>query len=355
MIENKRVDSKLAVSRAFGDSALKNNGSILFREQRVTSLMETTKVVASAGDRLFLFCDGLVEYLDNGQLVDTLYRHVPLYQDPVYALGFTFDDVLEGGSRDNMSAILVQFADGRAYGLGGRQKTFLPGPLFLGRNDRKYVAAYLSNAKDFGHRDSPMLRRAAYREDLKLLAKYGQRSQERHGRQQDVVEQIESVILEIDRRNGACTRSVDTVQSVDSGPRRGSTKVIQRGSTKVIEDDDEVDDEVKDALEERTPPLSDLDDEDEIDLNLWEDEEGRTPRIESETESPSFMASELTLNPESELTLNPESESESKCDLYGDGKPKMTRKRTFADLEGVAADESPSAKRRKSNIGKAIC
>ncbi len=200
VVVNKRVDSKLAVSRAFGDRSLKNDRTLSFRDQRVTSCLERRSVVAAEGDVLFLFCDGLVEYLSNEVLVASLCRHVPLYEDPVYALGFLLDEVLEGGSRDNMSAVLVQFGcfpDGASYGGHGRQRTFLPGPLYLTRNDRKYVAAYLDNAKDFGHRDSPQLRRAAYREDLKLITKYGLKDK---AEQKLIVREIEDVIRDIDRR-----------------------------------------------------------------------------------------------------------------------------------------------------------
>jgi len=332
VVINNRVDSKLAVSRAFGDCTLKNNKSLQFRQQRVTSLTETRRIIASHGDELFLFCDGLVEYLDNERLIDSLYRHIPLYQDPVYALGFLFDEVLEGGSRDNMSAILVQFADGTSYGVDGRQKTFLPGPLYLTRNDKKYVAAYLSNAKDFGHRDSPQLRRAAYREDLKFLRKYGL---QRHGHgmnEKAIIREIQQVIRDIDAhterernrsQNGHESKGDGDGVADGAGGRRGSTEMIRD------EEDQAEDQEMKDSEygplgdQDMTPPLSDEDEEEE-----------------------------------NEIELNVHSPNTSKSEIDGDGKPQMTRKRTFADLQDVAdehmeTDGFPS-KRRKSNIGNVI-
>ena len=65
MIINNRVDSKLAVSRAFGDCNLKNDKSLEFAKQRVTALMECKSIIAQSNDQLFIFCDGLVETIDN--------------------------------------------------------------------------------------------------------------------------------------------------------------------------------------------------------------------------------------------------------------------------------------------------
>lgn len=348
VVINNRVDSKLAVSRAFGDCTLKNNKSLQFRSQRVTSLTETRRIIASHGDELFLFCDGLVEYLDNERLIGSLYRQIPLYQDPVYALGFLFDEVLEGGSRDNMSAILVQFADGTSYGVDGRQRTFLPGPLYLTRNDKKYVAAYLSNAKDFGHRDSPQLRRAAYREDLKFLRKYGL---QHHGNEKAIIREIQQVIRDIDahterQRVGDESKNKE-VQSPQ--PRhRGSTEVIRdeqcRDEERHQEDDQEMKDseygsignqDFKDSQygslsnQDMTPPLSEVDDDEEE---------------------------------ENEMELNVHSPNTSKSDARndGDGKPQITRKRTYADLRDANQDDEDeesdnfTSKRRKSNLGNVI-
>jgi len=323
VVTNNRVDSKLAVSRAFGDCTLKNDESLQFRHQRVTSLTERRSVVAAEGDALFLFCDGLVEYLDNERLVESLCRHIPLYRDPVYALGFLLDEVLEGGSRDNMSAVLVQFGDGAEYGLNGREKTFLPGPLYLARNDRKYVAAYLSNAKDFGHRDSPQLRRAAYREDLKLIRKYG-RDRCGHDGQRDIVREIERVIRDID---GHRERHKNGDGDGDGGSSGGAEereieRRRSRGSTEVIRDEE--DHEMKEAADsvlaaqDMTPPLSDVEED---------GDDGNARGVDDE--------------------------SKSAPELDGDGKPQMTRKRTFADLDGAGQPEF-ATKRRKSNIGKAI-
>ena len=99
----------MAVSRAFGDRSLKDNPLRNFEDQRVTSWCEMKHVCCKKGDWLVLFCDGLVEYWDNTILMKHMKKYVACYADPVYSLGFLFDDVIESGSRDNMSCILVQF------------------------------------------------------------------------------------------------------------------------------------------------------------------------------------------------------------------------------------------------------
>lgn len=229
IIINNRVDSKLAVSRAFGDCNLKNNDKLLFSKQRVTSLLQfTERIICNINDTLFLFCDGLVEYLTNRELIYNLYKHIPLYQDPVYALGYLFDEILDGGSKDNMSAIMINFKSGQDYGKNNKHKTFLPGPLYMTRNNKKYLDAYLKNAKDFGHNDSPQLRRAAYREDLKFLKKYNNNH--------SLTNEIEQVIKEIDNKQNNQKQS--TTQSIPQ-------QIISRGSTEIINDDGD------------TPPLSD--------------------------------------------------------------------------------------------------
>ena len=99
----------MAVSRAFGDHSLKDNPKLDFDKQRVNSMCDMKRVTCRKGDWLVLFCDGLVEYWDNSILVKNLKKYVSCYEDPVYSLGFLFDDVIESGSRDNMSCVLIQF------------------------------------------------------------------------------------------------------------------------------------------------------------------------------------------------------------------------------------------------------
>lgn len=167
-----RVDSRLAVSRAFGDASLKNDTSRPFNQQRVIADCEYSTFVAKKGDSLLLFCDGLIETLNNEKLISYFKKAIVSYEDPAYSLGYLFDDIIESGSKDNMSCILIQLKNGKHYADYQKKRTYLPGPLYIARNDKNFLKAYLQHAKTYGHYDGPQLRLAAYREDIKYLQKY---------------------------------------------------------------------------------------------------------------------------------------------------------------------------------------
>merc|ERR1712176_609370 len=124
------------------------------------------------GDRLMLACDGLTEQMSNEQIIEHLGDELERAAegDPSYALGELFEKCILSGSQDNMSAVLVELMDGGTYG-ASKSMTFSPGPLFQSRFDRPFVKAYMKNARDFGLKDGPRLRKAAYRSDLTELRK----------------------------------------------------------------------------------------------------------------------------------------------------------------------------------------
>merc|ERR1711972_556677 len=63
---------------------------------------------------------------------------------------------------------------------------------------------------------------------------------------------------------------------------------------------------------------------------------------------------------ENEMELNVRSPNTSKSEVHGDGKPQITRKRTYADLRDANQDDEDeesdkyTSKRRKSNLGNVI-
>ena len=81
--------------------------------------------------------------------------------------------------------------DGKDYGKGDKQRTYLPGPLYLYRRDTKFVGSYLDHAKKYGHKDGVSLRKAAYREDIKWLQKYQPQNKQ-------LISEIEFCIEELD-------------------------------------------------------------------------------------------------------------------------------------------------------------
>ena len=270
---------------------------------------------------------------------------MPQYQDPVYALGYLFDEILDSGSRDNMSAILVTFCNGSDYGINGKNKTFLPGPLYMTRNNEKFVRAYMRNAKDFGHADSPKLRRAAYREDLKFLKKYGMGSltqqQLQYGKtEKNIIREIEGVIKAID--------DMESKQNEDE--ECGNNQVIpltqgeHTGSTEIIDGDDRC----------ATPALSDVDGRCDTpalsDGDMDEDENG------NEDNDLIQMKKTLTIVPNMiqrsnsmQSIIRRSSSSPTACS--DNKKSKRNLKRAFSNMDGSKYNAS---KRRKSNLGDPI-
>jgi len=169
-----RVDARLAVSRAFGDSSLKDDSSKSLDKQKIVALCDYQIITANPGDWLFLYCDGLTEKWTNEQIAEKLKNYVNTHQDAAHALGYMFDEVLNEGSGDNITACLIQLESGVDHAVGVRNQTFLPGPLYLMRHDPDFVRAYMENANFFGHTDTPKLRIAAYKEDLDFLRRFGQ-------------------------------------------------------------------------------------------------------------------------------------------------------------------------------------
>jgi serine/threonine protein phosphatase PrpC len=177
-VERGRVDARLAMSRAFGDQSLKQNENKPFDKQKVVALCDYQTFTARPGDWLLLFCDGLVENWTNEEVVEKLKQHISNAEDPAHGLGHLFDEILNAGSRDNMSACLIQLQNGVDHGIGVKNKTFLPGPLYTMKHDPDFVRAYMENAGNYGYTDTPRLRIAAYQEDINFLRRFGRNDPE---------------------------------------------------------------------------------------------------------------------------------------------------------------------------------
>eukprot|EP00397_Hematodinium_sp_SG-2012_P006097 GEMP01006125.1.p1 GENE.GEMP01006125.1~~GEMP01006125.1.p1 ORF type:complete len:408 (+),score=81.68 GEMP01006125.1:213-1436(+) len=98
-----RVDSNLAVSRAFGDFAYKDRAAIP-EDQKISCVPDVTIVTAKDGDFILLCCDGIFDVMSNEECVEFVLKHD--HAD----LGFLCSDllkhVLEKGSKDNCSAMI---------------------------------------------------------------------------------------------------------------------------------------------------------------------------------------------------------------------------------------------------------
>lgn len=147
-VSNNRVDGGLAMSRAMGDYTYKMDRSISQLEQKVTALADVTHDVIGVGDRLLIVCDGIVERIDNKEVAKFVHaKHKQLKEDPAEVMRELLFYSLAKGSTDNQSAIMVCFEDGTGY---EKPDQFLAGPLSEWSSDRKFVNAYLKNAKTWG-------------------------------------------------------------------------------------------------------------------------------------------------------------------------------------------------------------
>jgi len=160
----------LAVSRAIGDFAFKDNVHLSYEAQKVVSTPDVIEFYVTEGERMLIACDGLTEQMPNDRMMKILRNELEEQADPVHALANLFEECLTSGSQDNMSAIMVEFIDGGNYGLN-RSKTYVPGPLFRSRRDPDYVRAYLKDAAKYGVKDGIELRTAAYRQDIREIRK----------------------------------------------------------------------------------------------------------------------------------------------------------------------------------------
>jgi len=150
-----RVDGELAMSRAIGDYSYKGQPHLSAQQQKVIALPDIQLIECTAGEKLLIMCDGLVEKATNEQVVQFT-EHALQQQaaqqpagrlNPALAMQQLIDYSLDKGSKDNMSCLLVLFENGDDYN-GDDQ--YVPGSIKDGEEDRKFVETYLAYAKRHG-------------------------------------------------------------------------------------------------------------------------------------------------------------------------------------------------------------
>lgn len=171
-VQNDRVDGQLAVSRAIGDWRFKNAPGLAYHQQRVIGTPEifTTHAAPTKDQWLFICCDGLVEQWSDDQMIGALRKALAEQDDMAHGLTDLLEATLDDGSQDNMSCVLIKLTDGTGYGSAtGPRRTFIPGPLFTHRTSKAFVNAYFKFALRYKVEDSPELRIAAYKEDVRHI------------------------------------------------------------------------------------------------------------------------------------------------------------------------------------------
>jgi protein phosphatase len=139
-VERGRVDGSLALSRAFGDRLFKENkDSADPTEQKVIALPDMSTVTVPWGKGAFaaLCCDGVYERnFSNEQIVDFIREKLSLSKDLAAVAGMVCCEAVRRGSRDNVTCMLVEFADGTDLPRD-RQVTAATAP-FTDMYDNKY-------------------------------------------------------------------------------------------------------------------------------------------------------------------------------------------------------------------------
>mmetsp|Transcript_19792 Transcript_19792/g.27637 ORF Transcript_19792/g.27637 Transcript_19792/m.27637 type:complete len:293 (-) Transcript_19792:10-888(-) len=114
-VKQNRVDGQLALSRAFGDWSYKSNPELTYHEQKVIAVPDITNEIMYEGDTLLICCDGLFEQLSREAVAKFVHQSLQKdrAQDPAFIVAALLDEVLQHGSKDNMSCICVRMQDGR--------------------------------------------------------------------------------------------------------------------------------------------------------------------------------------------------------------------------------------------------
>jgi len=146
-VEWGRVDGQLALSRAFGDSPYKENPNMPADKQRVIVVPDITTETLVEDDFLILCCDGIFEALTNEETVSFVADALQKSDDLGKIGSDLLDQVLQRGSKDNMTVVIVQFKDGAGYGPAAE---FIPAPFSVNKHDSSFVESYSRNCRRYG-------------------------------------------------------------------------------------------------------------------------------------------------------------------------------------------------------------
>ena len=129
-VENARVNGSLALSRAFGDADYKKfDGDQV--TQQVIALPDITRatVACNGNDFAVLACDGVFEgSFSNEEVIEFVAELLEGGETDLALISFKVClEAIARGSKDNISAMVVQFQDGTA--VVGAAHEFVPGPM----------------------------------------------------------------------------------------------------------------------------------------------------------------------------------------------------------------------------------
>uniref|UniRef100_A0A6B2L8U1 protein-serine/threonine phosphatase n=1 Tax=Arcella intermedia TaxID=1963864 RepID=A0A6B2L8U1_9EUKA len=146
-----RVDSFLSVARALGDHQYKTRKDLPPEKQKIIAVPDVSTVLIGPSDYLVLCCDGILEpeHVANGGsgIFNFLHSKLQASEDTAEVLSELIQHLLQNGSKDNMTAMLIELKDGSHYNLG---KEFIPGEYYGEFGNSTYVDAYKSSCEREG-------------------------------------------------------------------------------------------------------------------------------------------------------------------------------------------------------------
>jgi len=100
-------------------------------------------------DFLFIACDGIFEgdIFTRESVVEWITEKLKKTDDIAMIMAELLDECVLRGSRDNMSAMLIQFKDGTDF---DKPDEYIPGPFFEGQKHQKFQDAYKQFAEKAG-------------------------------------------------------------------------------------------------------------------------------------------------------------------------------------------------------------
>ncbi|CAJ1010489.1 putative Protein phosphatase 2C [Leishmania naiffi] len=150
-VVSNRVDGDLAVSRAFGDASFKVKGAKDYRKQKVIAVPDVSVVQCQPNDFIILACDGVFEgNFSNEDVCQFVWEQQQNCWDDLAVVACRVcDEAIRCGSKDNISCLVVQLAEGSSKVKLFGTASFVPGPPFP-RNQQPCRTAYAQMA-ELGH------------------------------------------------------------------------------------------------------------------------------------------------------------------------------------------------------------
>lgn len=157
VVRMNRVDGDLAVSRAFGDGQFKRSENKDPRKQKVIAVPDITTLDLQKGDIVILACDGVFESnFNNQEVAQFVIENMPAPKpdgsvgDIAVTAARVCDAAIRRGSKDNISCMVVHFADGTHHAENYGETSFVPGPPFPKNHEASKVAyskmAHIANS-----------------------------------------------------------------------------------------------------------------------------------------------------------------------------------------------------------------